>query len=476
MKRFSVLFLACLILISMAACNTAREATDSPDATSIISGDAVSEEPADSANADAEDTADVPARKVLNVYCPSNQVYEIVKRYKELHPEFPYKIQLYSFATADTSFEAALDYYLATDGPDTPDIYCIESGRVKRYTMGEQSRYATPYRDLGIDLYRLVQEADIPQYVLDMGTNAEGQVVALSYQGTGSAFIYRRSIAKDVWGTDDPETIKDIIGPGWDKFLEAAADLKAKGYGIVSGIDDIWPAVKNSAEMPWVVGSKLVIDPRREAFLDLARQLVNNGYTNNIRSWHDEWYMDMQDDGPKKIFGFLGPSWLINYTIKPNCGGERIGEGTYGDWAVCEPPAGFFWGGFWVFVNQNSPLKDDLGDLIKWITLDSSETGFQYSWANGTFLSDQAHEAATSGTVMNKVSGALDFLGNQNMFPVLNKAARLANGKNVTEYDDIINVYWCDQVHEYAEGRKTREQAIADFKKSVKDNLEIAVE
>ena len=86
-----------------------------------------------------------------------------------------------------------------------------------------------PYKDLGIDVDKLLKEAEIAPYTVDIGTNPDGELVGLGYQATGGAFIYRRSIAKDVWGTDDPAVIKDKIGPGWDKFFEAAAELKAKG-------------------------------------------------------------------------------------------------------------------------------------------------------------------------------------------------------------------------------------------------------
>ena len=44
--------------------------------------------------------------------------------------------------------------------------------------------------------------------------NSDGKIVALGYQATGGAFIYRRSIAKDVWGSDDPATVKAKIGGG----------------------------------------------------------------------------------------------------------------------------------------------------------------------------------------------------------------------------------------------------------------------
>lgn len=365
------------------------------------------------------------------------------------------------------SYTVALDESLTAGRDDAPDIYVVESADIRKYAAGDMARYAAPYKDLGLDMDTLVKEADIARYVLDMGTNPDGEIVALSYEGTGGAFIYRRSIAKDVWGTDDPETIKDKIGPDWDKFLEAAAKLKARGYSIVSGYDDIWYAVYNSAEIPWIVDGKLTIDPKRAAFLDLAKQLHNKGYTNNTLSWTDDWYAGMKDAGPKKVFGYLGPSWFVDYVLKGNCGGEAIGEGTYGDWAVCEPPVGFFWGGEWIFANKHSPHKEALGVIIRWITLDTSETGLQYLWANGQIDRQGEQMAAVSGTVMRKVSAETDILGYQDMFDVFDRAARLARGDNATHYDVLINSYWLQQVGEYAEGRKTRAQAIADFKQAV---------
>ncbi len=471
MKRFAGLFLTSLILMVMAltGCNSVN---DNPNSSSIAP--TIFE---DDTNNNVATITDAPADKVINVFSATDEVPNMVMKYKELHPDFPYEIKMFTFATVDGDFHLILDEFLAKGGVDTPDIYCIESSQVMKYSQGNAAKYAVPYKELEIDVDNLAKEADIAQYVIDIGTNPEGNIVGLGYQGTGGAFIYRRSIAKNVWGTDEPEAIKDKIGPGWDKFFEAAADLKAKGYGIVSGSGDIWHSIENSAEMPWVVNGKLYIDPNREAFLDYAKQLKDNGYSNDTQDWTDDWYADIKGTGKKKIFGFFGPSWLINYVMQGNSGGNKIGEGTYGYWAVCEPPIGFFWGGSWIFANKNSEHKEVIGDIIKWITLDSSGTGLQYYWANGTYASNNGKlETVTSGTVMKKTVGKLDFLGYQNMFDVFDKAAKLANGKNITQYDISINSYWRDQVREYTAGKKTRGQAIADFKQKVKDNVDIVVE
>ena len=455
-KRFIALLLCFIFLLSTALVGCGKK-DDSGSTTGEVTND--------------------PNVKVINVYAFTDEVPKMLEKFKEFNPDFPYEIKTTIIATTEGAYQPALDQALSSGGADAPDIYCAEAAFVLKYTQGEAAKYAASYKDLGIDVENKIKEADIAQYTVDIGTNPDGNVVGLGYQATGGAFIYRRSIAKDVWGTDDPEVIKTKIGPGWDKFYAAAEELKAKGYGIVSGDGDIWHAVENSSDKGWVVDGKLTIDPKREEFLDLSKKLKDNGYHNDTQDWQDGWFADMKDAGPQKIFGYFGPAWLVNYTLAPNCGGETVGEGTYGDWAATEPPIGFFWGGTWLLANKDSKVKAAVGEIIEWITLDSSDTGLQYYWANGTLYGEGGtKDAVASGTVMAKSDGTHPFLGGQNMFEAFVPGNKFANGKNLTPFDEKINTEWRNQVREYTAGNKTREQAIADFKQNVADNLDIIVE
>jgi len=226
------------------------------------------------------------AKKVINVWSFTDEVPKMIERYKELHPEFDYEIKTTIIATTDGAYQPALDQALIGGGADAPDIYAAEAAFVLKYTQGDAKQYAATYKDLGIDVDRLLKEADIAQYTVDIGSNERG-LVALGYQATGGAFIYRRSIAKDVWETDDPQVIKTKIGPGLDKFFEAAEALKRKGYAIVSGDGDLWHAVENSSDKGWVVDGKLYLDPKREAFIDHSKRLMDNGYHNDTQDWTD---------------------------------------------------------------------------------------------------------------------------------------------------------------------------------------------
>ena len=420
--------------------------------------------------------AQAPARKVINLWSFTDEVPKMLERYKELNPSFDYEFNTTIIATTDGAYQPALDQALAAGGANAPDIYCAEAAFVLKYTQGDAAHFAAPYESLGIDVDAKLKEADIAQYTVDIGTNDDGDLVGLGFQATGGAFIYRRSIAKDVWGTDDPAVIKTKIGPGWDKFFEVAEALRRKGYGIISGDGDIWHAIEGSSDKGWIVDDKLFVDPDREAFLDIAKMMIDKDYHNDTRDWTDAWFADMKDAGAKKVFGFFGPAWLINYVMAGNSGGTQPGEGTYGDWAVAEPPVGFFWGGTWVLANKNSPVKDAVAEIIEWVTLDSSETGLQYYWANGTlFGPGGTKDTVASGTVMKKSDGTLPFLGGQDMFDVFVPAGQFATGKNKTQYDENINIYWRDQVRSYSAGNKSRAAALADFKQQVADNLAIAI-
>ena len=475
MKKLIALLLALIMVLSLVACGgSPAPAEPAPDAPKA---DAPKEEaPADS------------GKTVLNIWSFTDEVPKMINKYLELNPDFAakYEVKVTIIATTDQLYQPALDQALAAGGAEAPDLYCAEAAFILKYSQGDAAKYAATYEELGIDVAGDIEKAAIAQYSVDIGTRpADGKVVALGYQATGGAFIYRRSIAKDVFGTDDPAVVAEAIGAGsgnWDKFWDAADKLKAKGYGMISGDGDLWHAVENSSETGWIVDGKLNIDPKREAFLDHSKKLKDNGWHNDTQDWTDAWFADMKGEGAQGIFGFFGPAWLINYTLAPNCGGAAVGEGTYGDWAVCAPPVGFFWGGTWLLANNDSPNKEAVGEIIHWITLNCTEDGLQYAWANGTIDWDNdpatptAKDCVASGTVMEISKGDLEILAGQNMFEAFVPANEYANGKCLTQYDEAINGFWRDAVRQYTAGEMTRDEAIQFFKQQVADNLDVEVE
>lgn len=460
---------------AMLVMTTALAACGNSNNNSNSNSNSTSPSPTTSTATASEAPATNDGKKVtINLWSFTDEIPNMTKKYLETHPDANVEFKTTVIATTDGAYQPALDQALAGGGKDAPDIFAAEAAFVLKYTQGDASSYAANYADLGLD-DQLVKDAGIAQYSVDIGSK-DGQLKALGYQATGGGFIYRRSIAKDVFGTDDPAAIKNEVGPGWDKYFAAADKLKAKGYAIVSGDGDIWHAIENSSDKGWIVDGKLHIDPKREAFLDFSKKLTDNGYSNGTQDWQEAWYADMSGTGPKPVFGFFGPAWLINYVMNGQV------KDTNGDWAVTEPTTGFFWGGTWLLANKDV-TKDDakkqaVADFIKWVTLDTSETGLQYYWANGTMKEGEqgTKDSVASSVVMSKSNGEVPLLGGQNMFEAFVPANANATGKNLTQYDESINLIWRDQVRAYASGSKSRDQALKDFKQTVTDQLGIESE
>ena len=71
------------------------------------------------------EAAKAPARKVINLWSFTDEVPKMIDKYKELHPEFDYDVNVTIIATTDGAYQPALDAALAAGGANAPDIlYC----------------------------------------------------------------------------------------------------------------------------------------------------------------------------------------------------------------------------------------------------------------------------------------------------------------------------------------------------------------
>lgn len=479
----SVLSLAMVAALAT-GCNGNNGGSDPTTTTSDNGGGATptdTEAPTDTTATEKRTMTFGTGSEKINLWSFTDEIPKMVGQYVKQKPEFgqKYTVECTIIATDGGAYQTALDNALVAGGDTAPDMYAAEAAFILKYSQGDMAKFAATYKELGIDVDAKIKEADIAKYTIEVGSRG-GDLVALGYQATGCAMIYNAEVAKDAFGTDDPKKIEEIVGAGsgkWDKFFEAAAKLKEKGYAAVSGGGDIWNACEKSADKAWIVDGQLNIDPKREQYLDIAKQLKDNGWSNDTNAWSEGWYADMKGEGTQKVFAFFGPAWLINYVMIGNSGGNKAGEGTFGQWRVCAPPVGFFWGGTWVLGSKDTSKKEGVAELIEWITLDSSDTGLQYLWANGSVDWDNdpatatAKDTVASATVMAKSDGKLDFCGGQDIFPAFIQGNQYASAKAMTQYDETINGYFTDAAAQYAEGNVDRAGAIDQFKTNVQDNL-----
>lgn len=420
----------------------------------------------------------------INLMSYSNEVAGMVQNYIKRNPEFgrKYTVSATIVPTDGGQYQSSLDAALKKNDVD---MYVAEQAFITKYVSGDMSEYAASYYELGLETDDAIRDAQIAQYIVDVGTRrSDGNVVALAYQASGCALIYRASIAKEVFGTDDPDVIEKEVGGGTgrlDDFWNASIKLGAKGYPIVSSIDDIWRMVEYNSSSSWVSGKTVTVSPEKLAYFDYAKAIRDRGWSNETGQWSTGWYNDMggkSQDGKsnKPAFCFIGPAWLMQFVMVGYSEGNTIGQGTYGDWRVCQAPQKAFWGGTWLFSSRRACSDLDkragMAELINWITLDTSKSGLQYLWANGQYDGTKnVKDTVASAKVMSKSDGQLDYLGGQDMYPTFIKANEGISGQNVTSYDDAISSIFKEAVHRYAFEGESYAEAIKYFQKDITSDL-----
>lgn len=419
--------------------------------------------------------------RYLSVYTYDEELSEAIKDYVERHPELNLKVNFYVRSSiSEAYFHKDLNESLQGSGPNIVDIYCVPDTYSHEVIKGEFSKHAYAYRELGIDVDAAVKKADIPQYIVDAGTNQDGEVISLPFRRGAIVFVYRRSVARDVWGTDDPDKIAGIIGAGtgkWDRFLDAAETLKEHGCYIVPSIDDIAYAIDTDIQKS-IVGpdTGFEINPEWQEFLALSEKMLDNGYIPKTQHYFtEEWCNALNGKGDKPVLGFIVPYDLIKFLLTS----DEYLKSTAGDWAICVPPVKTFWQNYTgILVNRASPNKDVLGPIVEWLTLDISEKGLQYNLANDTMANknDERYNfhggkwPVISGTILRNTENRIDFLGGQDVNPVLYDAVDTPTGKhNYMGLERELFSIWTNEVKAYLAGEKNRKNVEDDYVKAAKD-------
>lgn len=329
------------------------------------------------------------------------------------------------------------------------------------------------------DLSELADEATdkLVSYVVEAGTDTDGVLRSLSYQGTPGSVIYRRDLAQNVWGTDDP----DEIGKKFASFAEienTAAELKKAGYCIFGDTGALrWFSISDHA---WVEDGAVIVDDARNSYFDTAVSLYQNDQIANAPEWSAPWYnsmagalpvlgadadvwgtdadalKEMIDSGSAttEVFSYVMPSWgaLI---VRDNAGDNK------GKFGLCSGPCSFFGGGTFLAVNEFSEHKDAALEFIKYVTLNEETSQWWLEVSEGDVVSMKSVLEA------NKDYENASF-GNQKTYAFYEKELDKIDYSKITGYDDACKDAFGTAITSVQKGEATKEEAIKTFYETVK--------
>lgn len=340
---------------------------------------------------------------------------------------------------------------------DKVDIFLSETDYVNKYTDADAG-VAMPLTDLGID-----PDADLSdQYDFTKVTASDvnGVQRGSTWQCCPGLLVYRRDIAKEVFGTDDPVKVGEKV-KDWDTMAKTAEELKAKGYYTFSSYADTFRLYGNSISEPWVKPGETVIkvDQKIMDWVSTSKEWLDAGYLDKTvkGQWNDDWNKAM--GSKSKVFAFLFPAWGIDFTLKPNW------DGGDGAWAVTNPPQEYNWGGSYVHACTGTDNPKHVKDIILAVTGDKDNLlKISKDYLDFTNTKSGMKEAAEDNKTF-----ASEFLGGQNSFEYFTPVAENIVIAPLSPYDQGCVELIQNSFSDYFQGQVDFDKAKSNFETAIKE-------
>ncbi len=352
-----------------------------------------------------------------------------------------------------------LDNSLRT-GTNLPDVVALEAEEVRKYIDqgGQTLESLEEFRDLTADMY---------DYTVETSTGADGNLYALATNVTPGVFAYRRSMAKEVWGTDDPDEIQAKFD-SWEHFIASARELSAHGIKVISSYMDIGKVFCGSRSQGWVDDNgNLVIDSSltegEYSMMEVARILQTEDLSHETTAGDGTYYSDVWGD---EVFGYFQATWGLYTNLELNCKDTTGDITSYGDWAIIPGPAPYFEGGTYHVVIKGTDMVEEAKEFAKFFSTDET---YMKDWAknHGDFMNNKGYME----DLVNDETANNAFLGGQNPYSTFIEQAEKINGEIITRYDSDFNSLFEAWATNYAEGMSTAptiNDAVTQFKNAVK--------
>ncbi len=476
-KAVSMLLAAAVTVGMFAGCGQ----TDGGKTADTASTDnAADSQEKDAADANAEDAADAGAEnaaggeegKIINVYCWNTEFSE---RVQAIYPEVKEtsadgtvttlndgtEIHWIINPNQDGVYQQKLDEALlnqaTASADDKVDIFLSETDYVTKYTDADAD-VAMPLTDLGIDPE--TDLADQYDFTRVTASDKNGVQRGSTWQCCPGLLVYRRDIAKDVFGTDDPAEVGEKV-KDWNVLKETAQELKDKGYYTFASYADTFRLYGNSISQPWVSPGEttLKIDQKIMDWITDSKEWLDAEYFNKTvkGQWNDDWNKAMGSES--KVFAFLFPAWGIDFTLSPNWDGDM------GAWAVTNPPQEYNWGGSYIHACTGTDNVEHVKDIILAMTASKDNLlSISQKYSDFTNTKTGMPEAAADDATF-----ASEFLGGQNPFKYFEPVANNIQIAPLSAYDQGCVELIQSSFSDYFQGKVDFDKAKANFETAIRE-------
>lgn len=343
-----------------------------------------------------------------------------VDKFNEVYPNVNIEVQDVAWDDYMTKLQTSY-----VSGMDLPDII-----------LGEMAWRGTLF-EMGIcdDLEEAPYNLDRSKMVassVPLVSDQDGNILGLEMQVTPAGFAYKRDLAKEYLGTDDPAEVGAMISD-WDAFLEVGKQVSEKSGGKVKmmvSLGDVLLSTIGQNVVDYVDGDKVDITKKMTKPLETTIKMRDAGIIGNVEMYSASWYSAYAAD--EYIFYEAG-SWCPPLVIAKN---DTEGEG---NWAVTTPPDGSFnLGGTTLSIYKDSENKEAAWAYLEFIYFSELGGSYMYDLTGNYSCYQPYYESEYSP--MDKEGPVDKFFGGQSLVKYyIEEAAPNAKTAPQTKYDAIIN-------------------------------------
>jgi multiple sugar transport system substrate-binding protein len=233
-------------------------------------------------------------------------------------------------------------------GEKLPDIFEIEVGWKGEFMQMDI------FEDLTQPPYNYNPD-DFFDYVNKGNTNIFGKIVGVETSIVPAGVAYKRDLAKQYFGTDDPAELEKMF-TSWDDFITKGKEVLSKSGGKVkmfAGLSDVNIIITGQKQVPLTDDADVVqVSAKAQENFALLEKFRDAGVVDKLEMWTAPWNASYAE---KNVIFYPAASWSGPYVI-----GANDKDST--NWGLIVPPGGAFsWGGtIDVIPADNSPEQKEL--------------------------------------------------------------------------------------------------------------------
>ncbi len=462
-KRWLALGLSVATIFSLTACGTTNNSGGGNDAaktetTTAASGTttAAAKEEAGSGEEEVagfgqKDPESYVADLKFMVHSDGQPTY-MIKKFNEVYPNI--HIELVMVPGAEQQ-EKILT--MVNGGEDIADLFTCRTQFVKAIVNNPNC-----YMDLSAEPFNAGEWTDqIEDYVVGVGTDTNGSLRALSWQCPVGGVFYRRSMAKEYFGTDDPVEIGKLFS-SYESMIDAARTVKEKSGGQVyfngNAVGDLSLAGMTGAG-GYLLGNKLNTGEKIVNLFEYCKTMYDENLTGKCYK-NDAGIVSLTQEN--KVFSLMNATWALNFNIMPNY------EDQAGDWAVATPPETFTAGGTYVGISQATKYPEECYLFLKFI-LTNEDFVYDYATDFGDYVSNKAIQEKVGNMTTEEAAelklGIFEYLNGQNAYAYWNsQLEKGVDSSAFSPYDEYFQNYMQAAMEAYAAGSLSLEEALAQYK------------